>query len=1045
MKKITLILILVLPFLVSSQITYQKGFSFAGGLETKTTMFTPTADSGILVGGKVVYATAQKPFLAKLDAQGDTVWAKEYGISAMADFRYGLSLGSGNTLIIGQKDSTDVYLLKIASDGSVIFSKKFNLGTITEIRTAKLLSQNQVALVGTKISAVNGQKSAFTSIIDTAGTITKTHLIEKNLFEVHGIDAVGLPNGHYIILSSYVTNIVGLGQNQLLFSEYDDSHNLVNNNNVSITNYNLIPKAMEKSLDGDIYLVGFTENATGNPLSFLLRYSFDNGGEVKWSKIFLGIVLDQIVRSSDNRIVVAGTTDGNFSDDKIGLIRVSPDGHINSISGYGASGVNVNTTEYPRTLRYIHDGSFAFVGNREVSLGITQAFIGKTNFNLKEVCNNFNFSLNLTIIDTTFSVTQGSTTLANNTSQTISTSTTTNPSITPLSFTNYTTNCSACKDPVAVIKSKLNGLTVGFKAEDAFNCLSYSWDFGDGNTSSNKIESHTYGATGIYDVCLTVTNLCGTKTYCRKVVVVDPNNGVDWNRSTGTSNGDTPMGVKNTSDGGFVVVGKTNGFGSSKTNTSGDNLYVMKTDENGNVEWINNYGGTGNEAAVDIETTNDGGYMMVGYTETSGAGGKDIFVQKIDSAGTTEWFNTYGGANDETAASIEAETDSTFIIGGTSNSFSSGDDDAIVFKIDFFGNIIWQKSIGGTADDNLSDGKIDGSGNFVWAGTTSSYGSGGDDGMVMKIDGSGNFVWANAYGSTGDESFNDGKIDGSGNFVWAGSTTSIGTGDSDGMVMKIDGSGNFVWANAYGTTNDENGNDLKIDGNDVYVTGSNNTSGSNDAMVYKIDGSGNFVWANAYGSTGDDETGTASYKISNNSLLIWGSTTPSGGNEDIYNVKVDSLGNSGCDQAQLNFTTTSMTGSNLTSITPNITDINLQVAKSDSTPSILVSDTTSSNQDSVICVKTTSILPEISADNIQISAYPNPSTGTINLDFSGMEIEKNSTIEVYNIMGKRVYSEEINNFNNQTFTFKLNQANGVYQIKVSSGNKNYHTKIILVN
>jgi len=164
-----------------------------------------------------------------------------------------------------------------------------------------------------------------------------------------------------------------------------------------------------------------------------------------------------------------------------------------------------------------------------------------------------------------------------------------------------------------------------------------------------------------------------------------------WAASYGGSYPDYVSSIQQTSDGGYIVAGHTLSFG------VGDrDFWVLKLDEEGNVEWQKAYGGSDYDWATSIQQTDDGGYIVAGYTFSFGAGGYDFWVLKLNENGNVEWQKTYGGSDDEEAYSINQTDDGGYIVaGGSTYSFEPGGYDVWVLKLDEEGNVEWQKTYGG--------------------------------------------------------------------------------------------------------------------------------------------------------------------------------------------------------------------------------------------------------------------------------------------------------------------------------------------------------------
>jgi hypothetical protein len=161
--------------------------------------------------------------------------------------------------------------------------------------------------------------------------------------------------------------------------------------------------------------------------------------------------------------------------------------------------------------------------------------------------------------------------------------------------------------------------------------------------------------------------------------------GTDWDKARS---------VRQTSDGGYIVAGYTNSFGAG-----GYDFFLIKTDAYGNVQWAKTYGGTDNDWALSVQQTYDGGYIVAGLTSSFGMGGYDFFLIKTDENGNIQWAKTYGGTNEDWAYSVRQTSDGGYIVAGYTGSFGAGGYDFFLIKTDENGNIQWAKTYGGTDND----------------------------------------------------------------------------------------------------------------------------------------------------------------------------------------------------------------------------------------------------------------------------------------------------------------------------------------------------------
>ena len=227
--------------------------------------------------------------------------------------------------------------------------------------------------------------------------------------------------------------------------------------------------------------------------------------------------------------------------------------------------------------------------------------------------------------------------------------------------------------------------------------------------------SASYGA-GSIDVYLIKTNASGN---------------ILWTKTFGGSNSENACSVEQTVDGGFIITALTKSFG----DTNGD-FYLIKTDNDGNLLWSKTYGGSSLEDyAEDGQQTSDGGYIIVGETKPFGTSWKawDIYLIKTDSNGDPLWSKTYGGLSQDSGYSVQQTTDGGYIIGALTNSFGSGDYDIYLIKTNATGETLWTKTFGGNDADFVSSVQETADGGYIILGSTESYGAGNRDIWLIKI------------------------------------------------------------------------------------------------------------------------------------------------------------------------------------------------------------------------------------------------------------------------------------------------------------------------
>jgi len=375
-----------------------------------------------------------------------------------------------------------------------------------------------------------------------------------------------------------------------------------------------------------------------------------------------------------------------------------------------------------------------------------------------------------------------------------------------------------------------------------------------------------------------------------------------WARVYGGQGDDLNYEFKRTSDGGYIIVGQTFSFGAG-----GGDLLVMKLDSNGNIQWQKTYGGPGEDWAYDVEETQDGGYIVGGGTLSFGAGGNDMWILKLDSHGNVQWQKTYGGwgvgidgLNAEYVHDLAKTSDGGYIVVGGTTSYGAGDRDIWVLKLDSQGNVQWQRTFGSSLFDWAHHVVQTSDGGYIISGATS-FGLGflgggwGYDIWVLKLDSQGNIQWQKTYGGWSLEAPETIQQTSDGGYILVGVTQSFGFGPVDMLIIKLDSQGNIQWAKTYVGMGYEIGFYIRqIQDGGYIVSGSTSSFGAGgwDLLVLKLDPNGNIQWAKTYGGAANEYPyGAVIDQLPDGGYVLVGSTSSFGaGGWDIWILKLDSNG-----------------------------------------------------------------------------------------------------------------------------------------------------------
>ncbi|MCX6641076.1 MAG: T9SS type A sorting domain-containing protein [bacterium] len=216
------------------------------------------------------------------------------------------------------------------------------------------------------------------------------------------------------------------------------------------------------------------------------------------------------------------------------------------------------------------------------------------------------------------------------------------------------------------------------------------------------------------------------------LIKTDATGNLIWQRTFGGSGSDWGLSVQQTTDGGYIIVGGTRSYGAGY-----DDVYLIKTDANGNSVWTRTFGGSDNDCGYSVQQTSDGGYVIAGGTYSYGTGSYDVYLIKTDANGDSVWTRTFGGSNYDFGSSVQQTADGGYIIGGGTVSFGAGNSDVYLIKTDAEGNLNWQHTFGGYDDDYCYRAQQTSDGGYIIAGRTDSYGAGGFDVYLIKTDAGG--------------------------------------------------------------------------------------------------------------------------------------------------------------------------------------------------------------------------------------------------------------------------------------------------------------------
>lgn len=324
----------------------------------------------------------------------------------------------------------------------------------------------------------------------------------------------------------------------------------------------------------------------------------------------------------------------------------------------------------------------------------------------------------------------------------------------------------------------------------------------------------------------------GAGQYDIYLIKADASGIEQWTKTFGGSDYDFGRSVQQTSDGGYILTGYTQSFG-----VGSSNVYLIKTDDTGNELWSMTYGGINGDEGSSVQQTSDGGYIIGGRTYSYAVGVTDAYMIKTDASGTEQWSQTFGGIRHDNCNSIQQTSDGGFILVGSSDSFGPGPYwyDIYLIKTDNTGEEQWSEII----DENIFDlGKSvqqTTDGGYIIAGTTTDYDSIAGDAILVKTNDTGTVQWVETYGKDNWDSGYDVQQSSDGGYIIVGYSLSTATGIEDVYLIKADASGNEQWSKFIGGSFEDMGSSVRQTEDGGYIiAGITESFGAGDFDIWLI-------------------------------------------------------------------------------------------------------------------------------------------------------------------------------------------------------------------
>ncbi|MCD4818729.1 MAG: T9SS type A sorting domain-containing protein [Candidatus Cloacimonetes bacterium] len=352
--------------------------------------------------------------------------------------------------------------------------------------------------------------------------------------------------------------------------------------------------------------------------------------------------------------------------------------------------------------------------------------------------------------------------------------------------------------------------------------------------------------------------------------------------------------IRQINDGGYIIFGATD--------QTGNNLYdiwLIKTDEAGNLVWDVTFGGEQNDFSIMGQQTLDDGFIIAGTTDSYGNGMQDFWLIKTDESGNEEWNQTYGTLENDRAQYVEQTADGGFILTGGTGNYESNDMDVWLIKTDAYGNLEWEQTFGGAGNEKAYTVHQEDDGSYILAGSTSSFGNGNYDMYLIKTDESGNELWYRTFGGAENENAYSMQLLPGEGYILAGYTKSFGQGEDDVWLIKVDEQGNEIWNEVYGTQFVDYCYSVAITSNGDYILSGLTNSTPNDdydVLAMKVNDTGEEIWTARIGGSLNDFSFFVEQTDDGGYILTGYTNSFGNGDNDVYAVKLESDGSNQSDE-----------------------------------------------------------------------------------------------------------------------------------------------------
>lgn len=372
---------------------------------------------------------------------------------------------------------------------------------------------------------------------------------------------------------------------------------------------------------------------------------------------------------------------------------------------------------------------------------------------------------------------------------------------------------------------------------------------------------------------------------------------VKFERVYGGRSDDFGRSIQQTFDRGYIIAGATSSYGNGTSD-----VYLLKLDSNGIFKWHKALGDVNVDQGYCVRQTSDTGYVIAGYTNSVGFGGYDMYLIKTDKLGNVQWAKTYGGPDWDFAFSVRQTPDNGYIITGGTYSFGNGDEDVYIVRTNAVGDTLWTRTYGGVGEDVGNEVQNTSDGGFIISGSSKSYPFDTVTNVcIIKTDLNGDTStggWVKIYGGINEDYGTSVVEHNAGGFLIGGYTNSYGTPPGyNWYFIKTETTGDTLptgYTQRDGNNLEQVLSCVRQTSNNGYIGfGTQNNGLSDDFRAILWNAGWVYITGQTYGGTFGDEEGLCIQQTADRGFIMVGNTTSYGnGLTDIYVIKTDSMLNS---------------------------------------------------------------------------------------------------------------------------------------------------------